>query len=77
MLPPRFDQHLYALPGRVGRERVDIGNLVDMSVPTVNITNPADGATVAGKVNVTASLNDDAGLAQVFFKISHGILLST
>jgi hypothetical protein len=51
---------------------VGIGNLVDQSAPMVNITSPADGATVSGKINVNASLTDDAGLAQIFFKVVKG-----
>jgi hypothetical protein len=52
--------------------QIDIGNVDDKTAPTVNITNPANGAILAGPVNVTAALNDDIGLAQVFFKVVQG-----
>lgn len=35
--------------------------------PTVNLTNPANGATVSGLVNVTANASDDHGVTQVAF----------
>ena len=35
--------------------------------PTVSVTNPTDGATVAGTVAVTANASDDHGVAQVEF----------
>ena len=35
--------------------------------PTVNITNPTDGASVSGTVNVTANAMDDNGVTQVEF----------
>ena len=54
-----------------GRQ-IDIGNVDDKSAPTVNLTSPANNAVLAGKVNVTAALNDDVGLAQVFFKVVQG-----
>jgi len=37
------------------------------SAPTVSITNPSNGATVSGTVNVTASASDDNGVTQVEF----------
>jgi Bacterial Ig domain len=35
--------------------------------PSVNITNPTDGTTVSGQVNVTADASDDHGVTQVQF----------
>lgn len=35
--------------------------------PTVTITNPAEGATVAGTVTITANASDDQGVTQVEF----------
>ena len=35
--------------------------------PTVTITNPADGATVSGTINITADASDDNGVTQVEF----------
>ena len=40
--------------------------------PSVAITNPADGATVSGTVNVTADAGDDNGLTQVEFFVDGG-----
>ena len=40
--------------------------------PTVALTNPANGATVAGTVNVTATATDDNGVAQVEFFVDGG-----
>ena len=37
------------------------------SPPTVSVTNPSNGATVSGTVNVTASASDDNGVTQVEF----------
>jgi len=37
------------------------------TAPTVTITNPTDGATVSGSVNVTANASDDNGVTQVQF----------
>ena len=38
--------------------------------PTVHITSPADGATVSGTVNVTASATDDNGVTKVDFLVN-------
>jgi len=80
-----LDTHLYenGLHNLVGRaydnvgnssicERpVNVANLIDETAPSVSITYPAqDGATVSGKISVTADLADDVGLAQIFFKVS-------
>ncbi len=37
--------------------------------PTVSITNPANGSTVSGTVNVTADAGDDNGISKVIFYI--------
>ena len=39
--------------------------------PSVSITNPADGATVSGSVNVTADATDDNGVSQVEFFVDN------
>jgi Bacterial Ig domain len=39
----------------------------DTSLPTVSLTAPADGATVAGTINVTATASDNVGIAGVQF----------
>ncbi len=40
--------------------------------PTVNITSPSDGATVAGTVSVNADASDDNGVTQVEFFVDDG-----
>jgi hypothetical protein len=42
-------------------------NNVSDNPPSVNITNPADGTSVSGQVNVTADASDDIGVLQVEF----------
>jgi hypothetical protein len=42
-------------------------------LPTVTITNPADGATIKGTVNVTATALDDLGVTQVGFLVDGGL----
>ncbi|MEZ4869434.1 MAG: Ig-like domain-containing protein [Caldilineaceae bacterium] len=46
---------------------VTVNNVVVDNPPTVSITAPANGATVAGSQNVTASASDDHGVTQVEF----------
>jgi Bacterial Ig domain len=41
--------------------------------PTVTLTAPANGATVSGIVNVTASASDSSGVAWVLFQVDGGI----
>ncbi|MBN1249302.1 MAG: DNRLRE domain-containing protein, partial [Anaerolineae bacterium] len=48
---------------------VSVANLPDPTLPTVTITTPADGATVQGKVQVQASVQDNGGLHQVSFTV--------
>ncbi|HBY95325.1 MAG TPA: hypothetical protein DEP84_15465, partial [Chloroflexi bacterium] len=48
---------------------VGVGNLVDSTVPMVNITTPANNADVSGIVTVTASLSDDTGLISARFYV--------
>jgi hypothetical protein len=38
--------------------------------PTVSITNPADGSTVSGTINVSATASDNIGVAGVQFKLN-------
>ena len=46
-------------------------NIVDETAPSVTITSPDhDGAVVSGKVNVIASLSDDTGLGQAYFRVN-------
>jgi len=42
------------------------------TAPTVTITNPTDGTSVSGSVNVTASASDDNGVTQVEFFVDGG-----
>jgi hypothetical protein len=46
----------------------------DNTPPTVNITSPASGATVAGTTNVTASAGDNRGVASVRFFVDGALL---
>jgi hypothetical protein len=46
------------------------GPPVDGSAPTVSISAPANGATVSGTVNVTASASDNVGVTGVQFKLN-------
>ena len=47
---------------------VTVSNIAPVdNPPTVTITNPADGATVNGTINITASASDDKGVTQVEF----------
>ncbi|MEA2024791.1 MAG: C25 family cysteine peptidase [Actinomycetota bacterium] len=41
---------------------IDVANLTDGSTPVVDITWPADGDQVSGKIQVKVSLSDDVGL---------------
>jgi hypothetical protein len=42
---------------------------IDTAPPTVSVTSPASGATVAGTISVTAQASDDCGVAGVQFKL--------
>ena len=46
----------------------------DTTPPTVSITSPTDGATVAGTVSVTASASDNVGVAGVQFLLDNANL---
>jgi len=48
---------------------VDVEATVDSENPTVTITNPSDGATVSGTVNVAANASDDGGIVKVEFYV--------
>ena len=48
---------------------VNVSANVDREPPTVTITNPNDGDTVSGNVNVTADANDDGGITKVEFYV--------
>ncbi len=48
----------------------------DTTAPTVNVTAPANGATVSGTLDVTASASDAAGVKKVEFYID-GVLADT
>ncbi|MGD2179293.1 MAG: DNRLRE domain-containing protein, partial [Anaerolineae bacterium] len=51
------------------RMDVEVANLPDTTLPTVSITSPADGATVQGKVQVHATVQDNVGLYWVEFTV--------
>lgn len=42
--------------------------------PSVSITNPVDGATVSGNINVTATATDDNGVVKVEFFVNGSII---
>lgn len=44
--------------------------------PAVSITSPADGATVSGAINITASASDAGGVTGVQYKVDAGALQS-
>ena len=48
---------------------IDVVNIEDENAPKVEITTPKDNEVLTGKVQVTATLSDDVGLAYVFFKV--------
>lgn len=52
---------------RVGSFKLANCGVPSDTPPTVNITNPTDGASVSGTVNVTANAMDDNGVTQVEF----------
>jgi hypothetical protein len=45
----------------------------DTTAPTTSITSPANGASVAGTVNVTASASDNVGVTKVEFWLDGGL----
>ena len=49
---------------------IDIINEVDKNAPKVEIIDPKEKDELSGKVQVTATLSDDVGLAYVFFKVN-------
>jgi hypothetical protein len=55
---------------------VTVNNFVDTTGPTVSVSAPADGATVAGTVSVTANAVDDVGVVGVQFYVDGTTLLT-
>jgi|GEM_PF-2168548 len=55
---------------------VNVNNVVDVTPPTVTITAPTDGATVAGTINVNATATDDVNVVGVQFRLD-GVNLGT
>ena len=51
------------------RPFLEIRYSVDRTPPSISITAPAAGSTVAGSVNITALATDNAGIAGVQFKV--------
>lgn len=47
-----------------------VSQVADTTPPTVDVTNPADGATVSGVVTITAVASDDVGVSQVDFYLN-------
>src|SRR5512137_157556 len=48
----------------------------DTTAPTTSITSPANGATVSGTTNVTASASDNVGVAKVQFFLDGSLALN-
>jgi len=69
-----FTTEYYTTTGNNWQTRIGSFKLADCgggtptdTAPTVTITNPSNGATVSGSVNVTANASDDNGVTQVEF----------
>ncbi|HKY08080.1 MAG TPA: Ig-like domain-containing protein [Candidatus Binatia bacterium] len=69
-----FDQ--YYGHGRINAYRTLQATYASVTPPTVSITSPANGATVSGTVNVTASASSSMGISKVEFYVD-GALRST
>ena len=54
---------------KIETRAIDIINIEDKNAPKVDITFPKQNDEGSGKIQVIASLSDDVGLAQVFFKV--------
>jgi len=55
---------------------VSVGAAADTSLPVVSIGSPANGASVSGSVNITASASDNIGVSKVEFYVD-GVLKGT
>jgi hypothetical protein len=53
---------------------VTVDNSTDSAPPSVSITGPADGATVSGTVEITASASDASGIEKVRFWVDNWYL---
>src|SRR6266581_100807 len=62
LIPPQAFAQLPCIPGLTCPSP-------DTTPPTVSITSPANGATVSGTINVTASASDNQGVAGVQFQL--------
>lgn len=51
--------------GNITKINVTFNNSVDTESPVINITNPIEGATVSGMVDVTVDVTDNVGVNQV------------
>ena len=57
---------------------VTVNNNGDTTPPTVNITSPANGATVSGTVTINATATDNVGVTKVeFYSAGGGYLIGT
>jgi hypothetical protein len=70
----RFTSTAYDTSGQPTSQSKDVEflNVKDSTTPTVDITFPKKDDKVSGKIQVTASLADDTGLGQTFFKVDGG-----
>ena len=70
----RLTSILHDLQGNTIAQSKDVEflNIKDASAPTAKITFPKKDDKVSGKIHIKASLADDTGLGQVFFKVDGG-----
>lgn len=66
--------HAYDAAGNIGISSIAFA--VDTTAPTVSITNPANGSTVTGTVQIQASASDNIGVTSVEF-YQNGNLIGT
>ncbi len=71
-----YTTEYYETTGYDWQTRIGAFKLHTSDPPTVQITNPSDGATVSGTVTITADASDDVGVTKVEFYIDD-VLKST
>ncbi|MEX0617055.1 MAG: Ig-like domain-containing protein [Candidatus Woykebacteria bacterium] len=66
----------FILVSPIYAQDVDVGGTVDKENPTVLITNPINGSTVSGTINVTANASDDVGVSKVEFYVDGDLVVT-
>ncbi len=56
--------------GNIGTANITLNFVSDVTPPTVSITNPTNGATVSGTIELTANANDDTGVDYVRYYVN-------